>query len=240
MSMNATDRFLKWSRERAWRQVALALVVVAVAVPLFLGLMFLIIILSKGSSYDVNMSIAANWLLVGFVALCVPFFQRAMYRRLWHLEHRQHNGSLRPEDPDPEWYSEYAPPPKINWPWPLRLRHALFHLVGIASLLFVFMPYQNYFTIEHYLRVLHENTPSLPSIHPEHLAGVTLMVFIILPLLLLGGLAMLLTYRRNSWLLDERTKFLLKAERIWLFSFSAGFIGALNMCWWVSQVVRLL
>ena len=114
----------------------------------------------------------------------------------------------------------------------MRLRHALIYLVGVATLVYVFAPYDNQRAIVRFL-IAHSAGPSSAGSLSE-------LIFGYVPMAFLAALAMILTSRqmrrRDAGLLDAHEKLVLQAELSWLFSFAAAFTLTMFLCRWVGSM----
>jgi len=188
----------------------------------------------RGSTERDAAGVALNLVLVVFLAIvCLFVTHRAMYRWFWHVDRKRAAGKLRPGDADPAYASEPTqPPPRIAWPWALRLRHALIYLVGVTTLVYVFAPYDNQRAIVRFL-IAHSAGPSSAGSLSE-------LIFGYVPMAFLAALAMILTSRqmrrRDAGLLDAHEKLVLQAELSWLFSFAAAFTLTMFLCRWVGSM----
>jgi hypothetical protein len=189
----------------------------------------------RGSTNRDAGAVALNLVLVVFLAtIFLLVMHGAMYRWFLHTARKRASGALRPDEREPEFGTEpTAPPPRIEWPWTLRLRHAFMYVVGIATLLYVFASYADQLAIARFI-VRH----SMGSASAGSLGS---LLFVYLPMVLLSGLAMLLTCRqmrrRDAGLLDAREKQLLEAETAWLFSFAGGFTMTGMLCNWTGNMI---
>ena len=109
----------------------------------------------------------------------------------------------------------------------------LIHLVGIVTLVYAFAPYDNQLAIIHFVRA--------HSAGPSSAGSLSALLFGYLPIVVLAGLAMLLTQRqmrrRDAGLLDARGKLPLEAEVTWLFSFGAAFTVTAFFCRWGGSMI---
>ncbi|HDS1831216.1 TPA: hypothetical protein RNT04_003462 [Stenotrophomonas maltophilia] len=125
-----------------------------------------------------------------------------------------------------------APVSAIKWPWSWRLRHAVLYVLGIATLLLVFLPHDNQAAFSAFIGRYSAGRASAGSL--------TMLVFAWLPLLTLMGVCMLLLRRqfrlRDAGLLDVVGKRLLSAESHWLFSFAAAFAATAFLCRLIGSV----
>jgi len=182
--------------------------------------------------------VALNVVLTIFIAVVgLPLFHRAMYRWFWHIERKRLEG-MPMDTPLPKYDSEpTAPAPRIDWPWPLRLRHALVHVLGIATLIYIFLPYANQLFFARIISQYSGGRASAGSLNS--------LIFFYLPLAAVMGLAVLLTWRqmrrRDAGLLADHERQWLEAETTWLFSWGAAFVMALLLCRFSgSMITRFL
>lgn len=182
--------------------------------------------------------VALNVVLTIFLAVVgLPLFHRAMYRWFWHIDRKRLAG-MPMDAPLPGYGTETtAPAPRIDWPWHLRLRHVLVHVLGIATLIYIFLPYDNQLF---FARVINQYSGGRASA-----GSLNSLMFFYLPLAAVMGLAALLTWnqmrRRDAGLLNDQEKTLLQAETNWLFSWGAAFVMAALFCRFSgSMILRFL
>jgi hypothetical protein len=179
----------------------------------------------RGSTERQAGALALNFVLIAFIAIVgLLVMHRATYRSFWHADRRR---ALDADDPTVSFGSNRTlPPPVVDWPLALRLRHILVYVVGIVTLLFTFAPYANQLAIVRFL--------TLHSAGRTSAGSLSTLLFGYLPMLSIAALAMLATYRqmrrRDAGLLDARQRFLLDAETNWLFSFGAAFGTTVLLC----------
>jgi hypothetical protein len=189
----------------------------------------------RGSTDRDAGAVALNLVLIIFLAtIFLLVMHRAMYRWFLHINRKRATGALRSGEREPEFGSEpTAPPPRIDWPWTLRLRHAFMYAVGLATLLYVFASYADQLAIARFI-VRH-------SAGSSSAGSLSSLLFVYLPMVWLSGLAMLLTFRqmrrRDAGLLGAREKLLLDAETSWLFSFAAAFTTTSMLCNWTGSMI---
>lgn len=228
------DRLQAWIRTSKWRQWLIlypfAMVITAILLALWIAVAY-----ALGSTDRDAGAVALNYVLVGFIATVgLLIIHPAMYRWYWHIERKRRAGELPAGAPSPAYASEpTAPPPRIDWPRPYRLRHWLARLLGIAVLLLFFLPYRNQTAIEQFLIAHSSGRASAGS-----LAG---LLFLYLPFSLIMGLIMALTWRRmkrrDAGLLSTRDSLLLDAELTWLFSFGATMMIAIFLCYFAGNLI---
>ena len=218
--MRRLDRFGAWMRARKWRKwLVLSVIWLVGVITLFAAWIGVAIL--RGSTERNAGGAALNLVIVLFLAIVgLIAMHRAMYRSFWHIDRKRAAARLRPGDPvTPFALEPTPPPPRIDWPWTLRVRHMLIYLVGIVTLVYAFAPYDNQLAIIHFV--------TAHSAGPSSAGSLSALLLGYLPIVVLAGLAMLLTQRQmrrgNAGLLDAREKLLLEAEVTWLFSFGAAF-----------------
>lgn len=228
------DRIGTWMRLRKWRQWLVLTMVWLVGVIILFAAWIGVAIL-RGSTERNAGAVALNLVLVFFLAIAgLAVVHGGTYRWFWHVDRKRAQGALRAGDPDPSYGSEPTePPPHIDWPWPLRVRHALMHLVAIVALLYGFAPYDNQLVIIRFVTAHSASRSSAGSLN--------MTLFGYLPLGIMVLLAMLLTWRqmrrRDAGLLDARGTLLLEAEVCWLFSFAAAFAVTAFLCRWGGSMI---
>lgn len=221
------DRLGVWMRARKWRQWLVLTAVWFLAFVVLFPAWIAVAILRGSTERDAG-AVALNLVLTVFIAVVgLIVVHRATYRWFWHIDRKRAAGLLRPGASEPDYGSELtAPPPRIDWPWSLRLRHALIYIVATATLLYAFAPYENQLAIARFLNAYSAGRTSAGSL--------ALLTFGYLPMAGLSALAVLLTYRqmrrRDTGLLDARQTLLLEAETTWLFSFAAAMVMAALFC----------
>ncbi len=221
------DRPGRWTRVNRWHRWALPGILAIVAFPLLFAAWIGAAFLFQSSGKESG-AVALNLVVTCAVAIAVLILMhRAIYRWYWHVDRRRAAGAIRSGDPEPRFGSEpTAPPPRIDWPWTLRLRHALFYLIGIMTLLYAFAPYDHQRAIIRFLGAHSAGRASAGSL--------ATFVFGYLPMGVLMALAMALTRRqvreRDAGRLDARGRILLEAEVTWLFSFAAAYVTAMLLC----------
>ncbi len=103
----------------------------------------------------------------------------------------------------------------------------------MATLLFIFLPYENQLAIGRF--VTHNSRGSASA------GSLSMLLFAWLPLLLLVLLSMLLLSRemrrRDAGLLDDEAKLLLSAEMKWLFAFATAFAMTMLLCRMFGSVI---
>jgi hypothetical protein len=228
------DRVGTWMRARKWRQWLVLSMVWLVGVITVFAAWIGVAILRGSTDRDAG-AVALNLVLVVFLAIVgLVAVHGGAYRWFWHVGRKRADGALRAGDPDPPYGSEPTePPPRIDWPGPLRLRHALIYLVAIVTLLYAFAPYDNQLAIMRFVTAHSAGRSSGGSL--------SMLLFGYLPLGTLSLLAMLLTWRqmqrRDAGLLDARETLLLEAEVSWLFSFAAAFMVTAFLCRWGGSMI---
>lgn len=182
--------------------------------------------------------VALNVVLTIFIAVVgLPLFHRAMYRWFWHIDRKRLSG-MSMATPLPEYGTEpTAPAPRIDWPWRLRVRHVLVHMLGIATLIYLFLPYANQLFFARVVSQYSSGRASAGSLNS--------LIFFYLPFAAVMGITVLLTWRqvrrRDAGLLNDHEKKVLEAETTWLFSWGAAFIMALLFCRFSgSMITRFL
>lgn len=228
------DRLGTWMRARRWRQwLVLSMVWLVGVITVFATWIGVAIL--RGSTDRNAGAVALNQVLVVFLATVgLVAVHGGTYRWFWHVYGKRAEGAVRAGDPDPPYGSEPTePPPRIDWPWPLQLRHALIYLVAIVTLLYAFAPYDNQLAIIRFVTAHSAGRSSAGSL--------SMLLFGYLPLGILALIAMLLTSRqmrrRDAGLLDARETLLLKAEVSWLFSFAAAFMVTAFLCRWGGSMI---
>jgi hypothetical protein len=228
------DRVGTWMRARKWRQwLVLSLIWLVGVITLFAA--WISVAILRGSTERDAGAVALNLVIVFFLAIVgLIAMHRGLYRWFWHVDRKRAAGKLLPGDPGPPFGSEAtAPPPRIDWPWTLRLRHAVIYVAGMLTLLYAFAPYDNQLAIVHFV-IAH-------SAGPSSAGSLNTLLFGYLPMGVLAILAMLLTWRqtrrRDAGLLDTRGKLLLEAEVSWLFSFGAAFTVTAFLCRWGGSMI---
>ncbi|MGE8233785.1 MAG: hypothetical protein ACN6OR_10390 [Stenotrophomonas sp.] len=216
-----------WLRGPRWRRwlmiVGLFLVGWTVLFGGWIGIALL-----RGSTERNAGAVAFNIVLVVFMAsVMFLLLQRGIYRWFWHIERRRGHGGVGLDDRMMRFGAVRTDaPPVIRWPWQLRARHAGFLLTGMATLLFIFLPYDNQLAISGFLARNSAGRASAGSL--------SMLLFAWLPLLSLSLLSMLLLSRqmrrRDAGLLDAGAKLVLTAETNWLFSFAAAFAMTMLLC----------
>ncbi|PXA99084.1 hypothetical protein DMC47_05235, partial [Nostoc sp. 3335mG] len=180
-------------------------------------------------------AVALNLVLTCFIAtIGLIAMHRGLYRRFLHVDRRRDAGAVPPGESGPAVGSEpVAPSPRVDWPWTLRLRHAVLYLVGILTLLYAFAPYENQLAILRFVTAHSAGRSSAGSLGA--------LLFGYLPMVALVMLAMLLTWRqmrrRDAGLLRPEETLLLEAETAWLFSFAAAFAMAVFLCRWAGSMI---
>jgi hypothetical protein len=229
------NRFGTWMRARKWRRWLVLSIVWLVGV-LTLFAAWIGVAILRGSTERNAAAVALNLVIVFFLAIVgLITMHRGLYRWFWHIDCKRAAGKLLlPGDPGPTFGSEpTAPPPRIAWPWTLRLRHAIIYVAGMLTLLYAFAPYDNQLAIMHFV-IAH-------SAGPSSAGSLNTLLFGYLPIMVLAMLAMLLTWRqmrrRDAGLLDARGKVLLEAEVSWLFSFGAAFTVTAFLCRWGGSMI---
>lgn len=229
-----TDRPAPSKGARNWRQwlvlggIGLASWIILFAA--WIGVAFL-----RGSTDRDAGAVALNLVLTCFIAtIGLIAMHRGLYRRFLHGDRRRAAGAVSPAESGPAVGSEpTGPSPRIDWPWTLRLRHAVLYLVGILTLLYAFAPYQNQLAILRFVTAHSAGRSSAGSL--------SALLFGYLPLVALVMLAMLLTWRqmrrRDAGLLGPDETLLLEAETSWLFSFAAAFATAVFLCRWAGSMI---
>ena len=217
----------QWMQGGKWRRAAfgvgLWVACMLVIFPAWIGTAMLL-----GSTERNAGGVALNIVLTCFIAVAgLPVMHRAMYRWFTHIEKKQQSGVEFTEAHATAYGSEpTAPVPHIDWPWPLRLRHALTYLLGILTLTYVFLPYQNQLGLARFINMYSAGHASA--------RGLNSIVFFYLPMASMMTLAALMTWRqlrrRDAGLLNEQEKKLLTAEINWLFSFGAAYVMAVVLC----------
>ncbi len=228
------DRFGIWMRAGKWRQWLVLITSCLLGVTTLLATWIGVAIL-RGSTDRNAGDVALNFVIVFFLATVgLTAMHWSMYRRFWDVDRKRAAGKLRAGDPVPLVASEpTAPPPRIDWPWTLRLRHMITYLVSIVTLLYGFAPYDNQLAIIQFV--------STHSAGPSSVGSLGMLLFGYLPIVVLAVLAMLLTQRqmrqRDAGLLDARGMLLLEAEVTWLFSFGAAFTVTSFLCRWGGSMI---
>ncbi len=208
------ERLTTWMRARPWRKW-LILYPLAMTITGMLLLLWIAVAYLRGSTEPDAAAVALNLVLVGFVAtIGLTILHYGLFRR-FQRSSRSVLTAIPPQEPIPS----------IDWPWGLRLRHAVIYAIGMATLLCTFMPYDNQLAIS---RFLVEHGAGRQS------TGNLTMLFFYLPMIVFSILTAMLVDRkmkqRDAGMLDEREKALLVAETDWLFSFGAAFVSALFFC----------
>lgn len=228
------DRFVIWMRARKWRQwLVLSMVWLVGVITLFAAWIGVAIL--RGSTERNAGAVALNLVLVFFLAIVgLVAMHGGTYRWFWHVDRKRAEGALRAGDAYPPYGSEPSePPPRIDWPRSLRLRHALIYFVAIVTLLYGFAPYDNQLAIIRFVTAHSAGRSSAGSL--------SMLLFGYLPLGVLATVAMLLTWRqmqrRNAGLLDARETLLLEAEVSWLFSFATAFTVTTFLCRWGGSMI---
>jgi hypothetical protein len=221
------DRLGTWMRMRKWRQwlvLSLAsLVTTVVLLAVWIGVAIL-----RGSTERDAGAVALNLVLIFFLAIVgLIILHRAAYRWFWHVDRKRAEGTLRVGGPAPAFGSEpTAPSPRIVWPWTLRVRHGFIYFVGIGTLLYAFAPYEHQLAIVRFV--------ATHSVGRSSAGSLTMLLFGYVPLMMLAGLTMLLTWRqmrrRDAGLLDTSERLVLEAETSWLFSFGLAFAATTLLC----------
>lgn len=218
---------------RVWIGVGVWLACMLLIFPAWIGTALLL----NSTAPDAG-GVALNMVLTLFIALAgLPLFHRAMYRWFWHIEHKRGAG-MPPDEPLPAYGTEEtAPAPHIKWPWSLKLRHALVHILGVATLIFTFLPYDNQILFAHFVSQYSGGRSSAGSLNA--------LLFVYLPFAAVMGLAMLLTWRqmrrRDACQLTPEAEKLLQAEMNWLFSWGTAFVMAAFVCRFSgSMITRFL
>jgi hypothetical protein len=220
------DRLGVWMRGRLWRQGLVIGAFAVIAFPTLMAAWIAIAYLRDATNEDAG-AVALNMLAMAVLSMIVfPLTHAAVYRWMWHV-YRRRAATPPGAWKEPAYGSERTEPaPRIDWPGALRARHALMYAAGAAALLFAFLPY------DHQLRFT--RFVALHSIGSASAGSLSSLLFVYLPMLVLRGLAMLLTARRmrqrNVGLLDGRHALLLAAEVNWLFAFAAAFTMTALLC----------
>ena len=216
-----------WLRGPRWRRWLLIVMLFLVGWSALFGGWIGIALLRDSTDRDAG-AVAFNVVLVVFMATVLfLILQRGLYRWFWHIERRRGRGRYEPYDNAMQFGAMRTDaPPVIAWPWQLRLRHLGFQLIGMATLLFIFLPFGNQLAIGGFLA--------------RHSAGrasggsLSMLIFAWLPLLLLSGLSVLLLSRqmrrRDAGQLNAEGRLLLAAEMNWLFSFATAFAMTMLLC----------
>ncbi|MEN3745529.1 hypothetical protein TPR58_00010 [Sphingomonas sp. HF-S3] len=228
------DRPVPSRRARNWRRwlvlggIGLASWIILFAA--WIGVAFL-----RGSTDRDAGAVALNLVLTCFIGtIGLIAMHRGLYRRFLHVDRRRAAGTVPSGESGPAFGLEpNGPLPRIDWPWMLRLRHAVLYAVGILTLLYAFAPYQNQLAILRFVTAHSAGRSSAGSL------GVLLFGY--LPMVALGMLAMLLTWRqmrrRDAGLLRPDETLLLEAETSWLFSYAAAFAMAVFLCRWAGSMI---
>lgn len=224
---SSLDRLGAWARASKARQWMLLAVICVVSFVILFSAWIATAFFFQSSGKDSG-AVALNLVVSCCVAIAglIPM-HRGVYRWYWHVERKRAAGKIAPEDEGPRYGSEpSAPPPRMDLPWAIRLRHALIYTIAIATLLYAFAPYEHQLAIIRFLGAHSAGRASAGSL--------AMLIFGYLPIGVLVALAMLLTHRQmrlqDAGQLDERGQLLLKAEQLWLFSFAAAFAVAVLLC----------
>lgn len=223
----AEQRMPVWLRGPRWRRWLLIGVVLLVGWSALFG-GWIGIALLRGSTDRNAGAVAFNIVLIVFMATVLfLLLQRGLYRWFWHIDRRRGHGRVDHGDKALVFGAvRTEAPPVIVWPWQLRVRHAGFLLIGMATLLFVFLPFENQLAIGGFLARHSAGRASAGSL--------SMLIFAWLPLLLLGLLSMLLLSRqmrrRDAGLMDAEARRVLAAEMNWLFSFATAFAMTMLLC----------
>lgn len=232
------DRLRIWQRGPKWRRWL-------VIAGMFLGGWTLLfggwigVALLRGATDRDAGAVAFNIVLVFFMATCMFLaLHRALYRQFWHQDRKRAADGMHPVDTAfPSKTAWALPPPAVHWPWGLRLRHGVLRVIGMATLLHVFLPFGNQVAISGFLARHSAGWASAGSLATLLFAWVPLVLLLLLSMLLLSRQMR----RRDAGLLDEEGKRLLQAETNWLFSFAAAFaMTVLLCCVFGAMVVRYL
>lgn len=229
-----TDRPVPSRGARSWRQW-LVLGGIALASWVILFAAWIGVAILRGATDRNAGAVALNLVLTCFIGtIGLIAMHRGLYRWFWHVNRKRAAGTVSPGNPEPVFGSEpTAPPPRIDWPWTLRLRHAVLYLVGILTLFYAFAPYENQLAILRFVTAHSAGRSSAGSLGA--------LLFGYLPMVALVMLAMLLTWRqmrrRDAGLLRPRETLLLEAETSWLFSFAAAFAMAVFLCRWAGNMI---
>lgn len=216
-----------WLRGPRWRRWLLIVMLFLVGWSALFGGWIGIALLRDSTDRNAG-AVAFNIVLVVFMATVMfLILQRGLYRWFWHIERRRGHGWFEPGGKAMQFGATRTDtPPVIAWPWQLRLRHLGFLLLGMATLLFIFLPFENQLAIGGFLARHSAGRASAGSL--------SMLIFAWLPLLLLGGLSMLLLSRqmrhRDAGQLTAEGKLLLAAEVNWLFSFATAFAMTMLLC----------
>lgn len=228
------DRLSAWMRVSQWRQW-LVLYPLVMLITVVLQILWIAVAFALHSTDRDAGAVALNYVLVGVIVTAgLLVIHPSMYRWQWHIERKRRAGELPPDGATPAYGSEIAAPaPRIDWPWPYRLRHGLARLLTVAALLFFFMPYRNQTAIARFL-----STHSAGRASAGSLAG---LIFFYLPFcvmaVLIGALTWRQAKRRDAGLLSERESLLLEAETTWLFSFGAAVIIVIFLCHFAGGMI---
>lgn len=143
-----------------------------------------------GSTERNAAGVALNVVLTIFIA-CVglPIMHRGTYRWLWHIEQQRLAGTL-PLDMPAYGSEPTLPAPRIAWPLGMRIRHLLIHLSGSVALIYLFLPYANQVAIQRFIVQYSGGRSSAGALNA--------FVFAYLPLAVVLGLVMLLTWRQEQ------------------------------------------
>ncbi len=221
------DRLGTWMRMREWRRwLVMSLASLVTTVPL-LAVWIGVAILRGSTERDAG-AVALNLVLIFSLAVVgLIILHGAAYRWFWHVDRKRAKGTLRVGGPAPAFGSKPTlPSPRVVWPRTLRVRHAFIYFVSIGTLLYAFAPYHHQLAIVRFV--------ATHSVGGSSVGILNILLFGYVPLIMLVGLTMLLTWRqtrrRDAGLLDTRERLVLEAETSWLFSFGLAFAGTTLLC----------
>ncbi|HAL23184.1 MAG TPA: hypothetical protein DCP40_10720 [Stenotrophomonas sp.] len=219
-----------WMTAKPGRRLLVAAVLFVVGMTVFFAAWFGLAILF-GDREDGG-ALALNTVLVGFCAfVLLPVLHRGMLCGFWH--HAREGEAGRTPGSFQLGANVASPHADVRWPWLLRLRHTVLYVLGMALVLFVFLPLDNQRAFASWV--------SRFSVSPAFAGQLNLLLFAWLPLLVLMALCMLLLYRqvrrRDAGLLDEADKRLLNAEMSWLFAFAGALAATMLVCRLAGAVV---
>lgn len=225
--VDGLGRLRVWMRARQWRQWLIVSLLLLVGWSALFGAWIGIALLRASTDRDAG-AIAMNIVLVLFMgAVLFPTMHRATYRWFWHLDRKRAAGSPYAEVTAFRFGEEpTVPPPLVRWPWTLRLRHGAMLLLGVAALLYAFLPFANQIAIGRFLVGHSAGRVSAGSLGT--------LLFGYLPMLALAFVSMLLLSRqfrrRDAGLLTDEQKLLLAAEMNWLFAYATAFGATMLLC----------
>ena len=217
--------FGRWMRARWWRPWLVLFLAVFLFTPVLMSAIVGVIFL-HGTTSNYGVAAALNEVSVVVLVVAFPLFQRGMYRWSWHLDRRRALGTLSPGE-QPQYGSEATePPPLIAWPMRLRIRHAAMTLAAMLGLTALFLPFGNQVRFAFFIGRHRYGSATAGSLDDA--------LFGWIPMILMVGLLVLLTYRqmqrRNDGMLDGGEQLLLRSELNWLTGFVMAFTTEVILC----------